>query len=281
MAHNNFDTLEILLKLLDDERNDIYVHIDKSVKEWDASPWKKMLSCARLYFVKRVDVSWSTYSHIYAIKNLLLEATSQYHDYYHMLSGVDLPIKTQDQINSFLMENNKKEFVGFAQTFRREAACQKNYFVKYYRHHNKFIKLSMKWLSKFIIKIQKEIGIDICKSMNFEVKKGHDWFSITHEASKLLLEKEKEFRKYFYKAFCPSEFFVQTILYNSEFKNNIYDMKNENNGAQRYIDWKRGSPYVFRKDDFKALKSSEYLFARKFMETKDKNIIDSLYSYLK
>lgn len=102
-----------------------------------------------------------------------------------MLSGVDLPIKTQDQINSFLMKNNKKEFVGFAQTFRSENICQKNYFVKYFRHH----------------KDTKKIGIDICKSMNLEVKKGHDWFSITHEVSKLLLEKEKVFRKYFYKSF--------------------------------------------------------------------------------
>lgn len=58
-------------------------------------------------------------------------------------------------------------------------------------------------------------------------------------------------------------------------------MKDENNGAQRYIDWNRGSPYVFRQVDFNALKSSEYLFARKFMEKKDKKIIDSLYSYLK
>ena len=90
-----------------------------------------------------------------------------------------------------------------------------------------------------------------------------------------------EFRKYFYKSFCPSEFFIQTILYNLELKNNIYDMKDANNGAQGYIDWNRGSPYVFRQDDFNALKLSEYLFARKFMETKDKNIIDSLYSYLK
>ena len=35
MAHNNFYILEKLLHLLDDPRNDIYVHIDKKVSEFD------------------------------------------------------------------------------------------------------------------------------------------------------------------------------------------------------------------------------------------------------
>ena len=35
MAHNNFGILEKLLMLLDDQRNDIYIHIDKKVKDFD------------------------------------------------------------------------------------------------------------------------------------------------------------------------------------------------------------------------------------------------------
>ena len=37
MAHNTFNVLEYLLKDLDDERNDIYLHIDKKVKNIDLS----------------------------------------------------------------------------------------------------------------------------------------------------------------------------------------------------------------------------------------------------
>ena len=33
IAHNKFNQLQLLLNLLDDERNDIYVHIDKKVKD--------------------------------------------------------------------------------------------------------------------------------------------------------------------------------------------------------------------------------------------------------
>ena len=35
MAHNNFYILEKLLILLDDPRNDIYIHIDKKVSKFD------------------------------------------------------------------------------------------------------------------------------------------------------------------------------------------------------------------------------------------------------
>lgn len=35
IAHNEFDLLEILVRLLDDPRNDIYVHIDAKVKDFN------------------------------------------------------------------------------------------------------------------------------------------------------------------------------------------------------------------------------------------------------
>ena len=35
IAHNEFDLLEILVRLLDDPRNDIYIHIDAKVKDFD------------------------------------------------------------------------------------------------------------------------------------------------------------------------------------------------------------------------------------------------------
>lgn len=35
MAHNNFYTLEILLRMIDDSRNDIFVHVDKKVESFD------------------------------------------------------------------------------------------------------------------------------------------------------------------------------------------------------------------------------------------------------
>ena len=40
IAHNEFELLEILVRLLDDPRNDIYIHIDAKVKNFDFAYFK-------------------------------------------------------------------------------------------------------------------------------------------------------------------------------------------------------------------------------------------------
>lgn len=43
MAHNQFHILEVLLNLIDDERNDIFLHIDKKVSNFDFDYFKTIL----------------------------------------------------------------------------------------------------------------------------------------------------------------------------------------------------------------------------------------------
>ena len=56
MAHNEWQLLNTLLSLIDDERNDIFLHIDKKVKEM---PQLYKPLHAKLFFTpKRYDVRW-------------------------------------------------------------------------------------------------------------------------------------------------------------------------------------------------------------------------------
>lgn len=48
----------------------------------------------------------------------------------------------------------------------------------------------------------------------------------------------------------------------------------------RLIDWKRGGPYIFKKEDFEDLVTSPMLFARKFDQREDNVIITKLVMYL-
>ena len=112
------------------------------------------------------------------------------------------------------------------------------------------------------------------------IKKGCDWYSITHAAAKYLIAQEPNFRKLFSKSFCPTEFFAQTLLYNSDFKANIYCLEDENIGSQRYIDWQRGNPHVFTMADKELLEKSPLLFARKFSDTSDRKIIDDVSNFI-
>lgn len=111
MAHNEPELFGILMNLLDDERNDIYVHIDKKA---DISLFDKFkLKRSRLYFIDRMSVYWGDESQVKAEFALLRAAQSNGdYDYYHLLSGVDLPLKSQDYIHQFFEEHRGKEFVG-------------------------------------------------------------------------------------------------------------------------------------------------------------------------
>ena len=79
------------------------------------------------------------------------------------------------------------------------------------------------------------------------------------------------------------EFFVQTLVYNSPFKERLYNQDFNNNylGCMRLVDWKRGAPYTWRITDYDDIINSEYLFARKFNFKIDKEIIYTIYHYIK
>ena len=72
------------------------------------------------------------------------------------------------------------------------------------------------------------------------------------------------------------ESFVQTLIYNSDFRENLYYKKFDDNfeSCMRLIDWKRGTPYVFHSEDFSEIKESEMMFVRKVDENIDKEIIE-------
>ena len=61
IAHTRFDQEAKLLELLDDERNDLYIHIDQKVSD-AVDIFQKTLKPAvqksKLYFVKQHNVMW-------------------------------------------------------------------------------------------------------------------------------------------------------------------------------------------------------------------------------
>ena len=107
-----------------------------------------------------------------------------------------------------------------------------------------------------------------------KIYKGPNWFSITHELAKYIVANKKRIRKHFSKSVCADEVVVQTLVMNSKFKENVTDLK------IRHIDWKRGTPYTFRAEDYHELISTEGLFARKFDEKIDLKIVDAIYDFV-
>ena len=80
---------------------------------------------------------------------------------------------------------------------------------------------------------------------------------------------------------CPDEIYKQTFALNSEFKNRLFNTDYEFDGCLREIDWKRGRPYTWRKEDYEYLAHSNRIFARKFDENVDRAIIDMIINKIK
>lgn len=278
MAHTQPELLKKLVGLLDDEKNDIYLHIDSKAINFPMEEIRSEIKKANCLFTERTDVTWGSYSQINCEMVLLKEAVKTEHQYYHLLSGMDLPIKSQDEIHAFFEKYNGLEFVDEDLPQISEAALSR---VKY--RHKFFGKAgSMKdILGALETKGQKFLGVDRTKKYgNIVFQKGRNWFSITHGLAKRVVEKESWIQEVFGQTVCGDELFLQTVARNSEFASKIC---NPNTMPEvpdtRYIDWNRGNnnnPYIFRIEDFQELKSAPGIFARKFDLNVDSDIVEKL-----
>lgn len=284
-AHNDFYILEKLIKLIDDENNDIFIHIDKKVKHFDFKDYQKMAKKSKIYFTKRIDVRWGSFKQIKSELILFETAYQKHYDYYHLISGIDLVIKPQKEIQDFFEKNKGKEFITFDYHNKvLESTIDRiNYyhlFTNNMRSKNKVIFKISNSLHTRLFNLQKKIGLK--RKIPFEIRKGANWVSITDNLVGYILKNKKFIKKYFSKSYCADELFVQTLVYNSNFYKNVYSKKDDDyNGSKRLIDWNRGMPYTFKEEDFNEIITSDRFFARKFSTEIDKDIIDKIYNYVK
>lgn len=268
IAHNNWNQLQTLLSLLDDDRNDIYLHIDKKAASF--SPDLVHTERSRLVFIPRLSVSWGGESLIRCELELLKAALPGQYRYYHLISGMDLPLKSQDVIHQFFREQDGTEFLEFD-----EAANQSQLFFDRVRYYyplqeraggsGKYLRRPLMALGRVLVGLQKLVHIrrpDIVP-----VYKGAQWFSITHGLASYVVSREKLIKKQFFCGWCADEFFLQSIAMASPYRGNVV------NNYLRAIDWQRGDPYTYRKEDVPALLTSPHFWGRKFNEKADPEAI--------
>ena len=279
MCHNNFNILERLVSALDDSRNDIYIHIDKKVRNFkDIRKHLKVLH-ATLNYTKRISVNWGGFSQIKAEIILLQEATKEKHAYYHLISGVDMPLKTQNEIHSFFAEHQGREFISIDEKSEDGTLFAER--IKHYhflqdfigRNHGLHIAVA-EMAEQFLLKLQKMSKINRLHNFPDGIYKGASWFSITHDMAEYILQNKKQIKAKYRFGLCADELFLQTIAMTSPHAHNITC------DIMRYIDWNKGSPYTFRVEDYELLITSGKLFARKFDEKTDMEIVDRIYEYL-
>lgn len=291
MAHNNFYNLEKLLKMLDDDRNNIFLHFDKKTKNIDKSYYDRIVLKAKLYIFQDISVNWGGFSQVQCELFLLKKAMDvEEHQVYHLLSAADLPIKTQDEIHDFFMKHQNKQFIQIdKKRFEKE---KKSIIMRIKYYHpiqeirkcvpNKMVQFVLTFFAKFLLAFQMLMKIDRLKNIKMDVTFGSQWFSITHSFAEYVIEKEKDIYNLFHKSQAPDELFMQMLAWNSKYREELhYDEEKESYDNMREIEWQyetdNSHPKTFKVDDFERIKKSGALFARKFMDDCDRDIIDLLY----
>lgn len=269
IAHHQFKLLELLCRCLDHPLHDIYIHLDSKVDSFDYDELKNQLHWSTVNFISsRVNVSWGGYSMIRAELELFKSAVSGGYEYYHIVSGVDLPLLTAQELYDFFHKNRGKEFVHFssAEYCNSDSVFDR---IKYYHLLQERIGHSFSvtyFIEKLIVGVQRKLKVNRLKGLSDTIKCGAQWVSLSHEFVSYMLTKEPWIERTFRWSLCADEVFIQTIIWNSHFQKNLYfpNELGDYHSCMRYVDWKRGNPYIFRLEDFDELTSADFAFARKF-----------------
>lgn len=285
MAHSNWEQLRILLTLLDDSRNDIFLHIDKKATDFPRDDFTSLLKHATLHFTPRMDVTWGGDSQISCEMLLLKQAIPSQCDYYHLLSGADLPLHSMDYIDSFFIAHQGQEFLSLEEAAASVSQATRERISLYHPLQNLLGRRFFK-VTNGCNALQRALHINRLRShQNLVLGKGANWFSITDDFAKYVVENWHHWASVFSSSFCGDEIFLQTIILNSPFAERVYHYdsttRSSRSAYMRLIDWKRGTPYVFRTTDYKELSISPMLFARKFDERVDPEIINKVVDHVK
>lgn len=243
-----------------------------------------------MYFFQKYEVFWGGFSQVQVELFLFEKAYQQKYDYYHLVSGADLPLKSNRKIDTFFEKNQGKEFILYDnEKLLNDPEISRR--TKYYHYlQNYRRRYSQKWKNEFFtfcervsLVMQIVLHVNRVKDLDWTVKYGSNWVSITNDLVAELLKHKDKITKVFSCTNCADELFVQTVAYNCGFKDRIYCPEDGMTENARFIDWargKNGNPYTFRNQDHQLLQTNKNLFARKFSESIDKEIIQRICSEL-
>jgi hypothetical protein len=268
LAHKN---QEQLIKLVDHFKADfaIYVHIDRNSKI-------QINNEHNVHSIKKFKAYWGSYNLVLATRELMKIAATGNHDRYLLISGQDLPIMSNEEIIQYFTGNRNNYLAG-----EKLAELKTHQWRMRNFHFN--LHSSGKLLNKLLVFVDYKVGMlqNILKLWcrfpdNLYV--GCEWFNLTHEAVMICLEKmyDKKYINQFKYGKCSDEIVVQSILYNSELMSSI------KNDDLRYTDWSMGGshPKLLTLEDYNKIINSGKIFARKFDDTIDAEVIDKIYQHV-
>ncbi len=254
------------------DRADVFMHVDVKF----AHIQRDLVQRPNAFAFSRYRMQWGGFGIVQATLDLMRRALNRHsYEYIHLLSGQCLPL----QPVPLLMEHFDTSGMEYMHStpFPVRGLPYRGFdriLVEYPPHlRGRYRGIKAKQLEDYKEMVLKDPSrhrrIDHLPPLHH----GSQWFSITGDCARWMLryvDAHPEYADYFEASLIPDEMFFQTLLMASP-----YAVRREGNPL-RYMDWKRGGPYTFTREDLPALASSTMMFARKFDIGKDEALVAQL-----
>lgn len=264
MVHRYPNQFKRLFQAIYHADNYYLIHVDKrSGVDLQQQIQDFLLQFPNAKMIKSKDTLWGGYSLIDAeLRGIreLLRMESKW-DFFINLSGQDFPLKPQSHIRNFLKQNYGKDFL-------KVTNQKKNRFDTLYRIENFVLEFRGRVL-RTPLKRQYLSGVTPYI--------GNQWMILSRKFCEFVSfsSEVKRFKQFYRNTFIPDEGFFQTVIMNTSYTGTIV------NNDKRTIDWVplgtiKLRPRNFTVKDVQFLLDSKGLFARKFDETVDGEILSML-----
>jgi len=271
-AYKDFDYLKYLIHSLKDDEIFLFIHIDK--RFYDEHFFDEYKNNKHVNIISTREIIWGSIHHLNAILDLLKCASSYNIDfeYFHVITGQDYMYRNINEFKRFFKDRNDN--------FMSCTICDKSTEFRYKKFfRNDVINYKNKlgnYITKLSYILQKLFFINR-KPKNITMYKGLVYVSITNDFVSYILDyincdEGKYFLNYLKWCFIPEEFFFQTVLMNSKFKDTL------NTDNKRYMLWKfkNGTdPAILDISDIRNIENSgDDFFMRKVNFKYSKELID-------
>jgi hypothetical protein len=281
LAHRYPDQLLRLIDRLDTSSATFLLHIDKKEGETYTYLKEKLGNRGNVHFLKRYTCYWAGFGIVQATFQGIKEAVEKKidFDYLALLSGQDYPIKTNHYINQFLEDHEGKSFIHhnalpYHQWNNQNGGwdrIQRWHFIKQNQH--RIFPLRNRFRSIPVIRSlwnkADDIGLFKRKFPSGMKPYGGAQFWCLHKTHAKYMydfvQANPSYFRFFRYVFVPDEILFQTIMANSGYKDQIVS------DTLTFLEWHRPGA-VLVTADMQNIKSTYYLFARKFDDTIDPEI---------
>lgn len=267
LVHRFPEQFKRLFKALYHPENYYLIHLDKKTSIDIYDDIKDFLTdFPSTYILESENVVWGGYSMVQAELNgmsYLLKLNLNW-DFFINLSGQDYPLKSQKIIREYLTQNKGNNFIKIADQLAVRPETMN-------RIENHFVETESGFSG---ITYKRAYLKDVIPYI------GGQWMILTRECCEFICNsgEAQKFEDYYANTLIADESFFQTVLMNTSFDGVLI------NDDKRAIIWIPDGdiklrPKTFTENDVKFLLEGDNLFARKFDDNIDENIINNLEQY--